>query len=232
MTPGTLYIVATPIGNLEDITLRAMRVLKECDIVAAEDTRVTGNLLKHFGIEKKLTSYHEYNKEGKGDYLIELLLSGKNVAVVSDAGTPCISDSGWLLVDEAKKRGVNVAAVPGPSAVVAALSISGIDTDRFIFLGFLKKKPSKKRKELEIYKGSELPVVFFESPYRILDTLDDLKKVYGDCFVSLAREITKKFEEVVRGTPDEVKAHLKEGKVLGEFCVVVKQSEPEKEAEE
>ncbi len=232
MTPGTLYIVATPIGNLEDITLRAMRVLKECDIVAAEDTRVTGNLLKHLGIEKKLTSYHEYNKTGKGNYLIELLLAGKSIAVVSDAGTPCISDSGWLLVDEAEKQGIAVVAVPGPSAVVAALSISGIDTDRFIFLGFLKKKPSKKRKEFEAYKGSKLPVVFFESPYRIMDTLDDIKQVYGECFVSLCREITKKFEEVVRGTPDEVKAHFKEKKVLGEFCVVVKQSEPEKESEE
>ena len=232
MSPGTLYIVATPIGNLEDITLRAIRVLKECDIVAAEDTRVTGNLLRHLGIEKKLTSYHEYNKTGKGNYLLELLLSGKNVAVVSDAGTPCISDSGWLLVDEAAKQGIKAVAVPGPSAVVASLSISGIDTDRFIFLGFLKKKPSKKRKELEAYKGSKLPVVFFESPYRIMDTLDDLKQVYGECFVSLCREITKKFEEVVRGTPDEVKARFKDGKVLGEFCVVVRQSEPEKEAEE
>ncbi|OGF52072.1 MAG: 16S rRNA (cytidine(1402)-2'-O)-methyltransferase, partial [Candidatus Firestonebacteria bacterium GWA2_43_8] len=156
---GTLYIVGTPIGNLEDITFRAVRILKEVDLVAAEDTRTTGILLKHYGIEKPLTSYHEHNKNSKGSYIVEQLLAGKNIAVVSDAGTPCISDAGSALVSEASKSGIKVVAVPGPSAVVSALSVSGLQADRYIFLGFLKKKPSKRRKELETCKNEDKVIV-------------------------------------------------------------------------
>ena len=232
MTTGTLYIVSTPIGNLEDITLRALNVLKTVDLIAAEDTRLTGNLLKHFNIEKKLTSYYEYNKGYKGGFLVALLKEGKSIAVVSDAGTPCISDSGYMLVDEAHQAGIPVVSIPGPSAVVSALSLSGVNTDRFIFLGFLKKKPSKKRKELEAFKGAELPLVFFESPYRILETLENIKETLGDCFVVIAREMTKKFEEVVRGTPDELKKYFEAKKILGEFVVVVKQKEAAQAEEE
>ena len=219
---GTLYIVGTPIGNLEDITFRAVRILKEVDLVAAEDTRTTGILLKHYGIEKPLTSYHEHNKNSKGSYIVEQLLAGKNIAVVSDAGTPCISDAGSALVEEASKSGIKVVAVPGPSAVVSALSVSGLQADRYIFLGFLKKKPSKRRKELEACKNEDKVIVFYESPHRILKALEDVRTVMGEVIVAVNRELTKKFEETFRGTVTEAINYFTSKKILGEFCVVVR----------
>jgi len=219
---GTLYIVGTPIGNLEDITFRAVRILKEVDLIAAEDTRTTGILLKHYGIDKPLTSYYEHNKLSKGNYLVTLLLEGKNIAVVSDAGTPCISDAGSALVEEASKSGIKVVAVPGPSAVVSALSVSGLQADRYIFLGFLKKKPSKRRKELEACKNENKVIVFFESPHRIIKSLMDVRTVMGEVLVVVNRELTKKFEETVRGTATEVIDYFTAKKILGEFCVVVR----------
>ena len=222
MGGGTLYIIGTPIGNLEDFTFRAVRILKEVDLVAAEDTRTTGVLLAHYGIEKPLTSYHEYNKLSKGNNLISFLLEGRSIAVVSDAGTPCISDAGWQLVDEVRNNGIKVEVIPGPSAVISALSVAGVPADKFIFLGFLKKKPSKRRKELENYKNSDKVVVFYESPHRILKALADVKTVMGDVFVSVSRELTKKFEETVRGTATEVINYFSSKKILGEFCVVVR----------
>jgi len=219
---GTLYIIGTPIGNLEDITFRAVRLLKEVDLVAAEDTRTTGILLAHYGIDKPLTSYFEHNKVSKGNHLVSLLKEGKNIAVVSDAGTPCISDAGWQLVDEARRSGIRVDAVPGPSAVVSALSVSGVPADCYIFLGFLKKKPSKRRKELEAYKNEDKVLVFYESPHRILKALADVQAVLGDVFVAVSRELTKKFEETVRGKVSEVLLYFAKKKILGEFCVVVR----------
>jgi len=225
---GTLYIVGTPIGNLEDITFRAVRILKEVDLIAAEDTRTTGILLKHYNIEKPLTSYYEHNKLSKGNYLVTQLLAGKNIAVVSDAGTPCISDAGSALVDEASKNGIKVVAVPGPSAVVSALSVSGLQADRYIFLGFLKKKPSKRRKELEACKHEDKVIVFYESPHRIVKALEDVRTVMGEVFVCVNRELTKKFEETVRGSSTEVINYFTAKKILGEFCVVVKPFEQNK----
>ncbi len=222
MSSGTLYIIGTPIGNLEDFTFRAVRILKEVDLVAAEDTRVTKTLLTHYGIEKPLTSYHEYNKNFKGNNLISSLLEGKSIAVVSDAGTPCISDAGWQLVAEARNNGIKVEVVPGPSAVISALSVAGMPADKFVFLGFLKKKPSKRRKELEALKNSDMVIVFYESPHRIIKALHDVRTVLGEVFISVSRELTKKFEETVRGTATEVIDYFTSKKILGEFCVVVK----------
>ncbi|OGF45672.1 MAG: 16S rRNA (cytidine(1402)-2'-O)-methyltransferase [Candidatus Firestonebacteria bacterium RIFOXYA2_FULL_40_8] len=227
---GTLYIVGTPIGNLEDITFRAVRILKEVDLIAAEDTRTSGILLKHYNIDKPLTSYYEHNKLSKGNYLVTQLLAGKNIAVVSDAGTPCISDAGSALVEEASKNGIKVVAVPGPSAVVSALSVSGLQADRYIFLGFLKKKPSKRRKELEACKNEDKVIVFYESPHRIFKALEDVRTVMGEVLVVVNRELTKKFEETVRGTASEVINYFTSKKILGEFCVVVKPFEKDKAA--
>jgi len=222
---GILYIVSTPIGNLEDITLRAIRIFKEVDLIAAEDTRVTKKLLNHLNINKQLISYFEYNKLERGEYLINLLKEGKNIALVCDAGTPCISDSGYLLIDKAYKNDIKVVSIPGPSSLTASLSISGVNTDRFIFLGFLKKKSSKRKKELERYKNEDKALVFFESPHRILQTLMDIKQIFQESFIVITRELTKKFEEVIRGSPDEVIEYLKSKKILGEFCVIIKNME-------
>lgn len=219
---GTLYIVSTPIGNLEDITLRAIRILKEIDLIAAEDTRVTKKLLNHLNINKRLISYFEYNKLTREEYLINLLKDGKNIALVCDAGTPCISDSGYLLIHKAYKNNIKVVSIPGPSSIISALSISGVNTDRFIFLGFLKKKSSKRRKELERYKNEDKVIVFFESPHRIIETLSDIKQVFENVFVVVTRELTKKFEEVVRGSIDEVINFFISKEILGEFCVIIK----------
>ncbi|MCX5776939.1 MAG: 16S rRNA (cytidine(1402)-2'-O)-methyltransferase [Candidatus Firestonebacteria bacterium] len=234
---GIIYVIGTPIGNLEDLTFRAVRILKEVDIIAAEDTRTTGILLQHYNIEKTLVSYNEHNKYAKGKHLVSLLLAGKNVAVVSDAGTPCISDAGSALVDEALRSGIKVVAVPGPSAVVSALSVSGMQADRYIFLGFLKKKPSKRRKELEACKHEDKVIVFYESPHRIIKALEDVRLVMGEAFISVNRELTKIFEETVRGTASEVISYFSSKKILGEFCVVVKplekkDAEPEKDGRE
>jgi len=195
---GTLYIVATPIGNLEDITLRAVRTLKEVDLIACEDTRHTRKLLSHFEIQTPLTSYFEHNKLAKGDRLIRELLEGKNVALVSDAGTPGISDPGFNLIRSAIVQGILVIPVPGPSAVAAALSAAGLPTDRFVFVGFLPQKEGKKRRVIEGLKEEEGTLIFYESPFRIRKTVALLHEILGDRPAVLAHELTKVHEGFFR----------------------------------
>lgn len=217
----TLYIVATPIGNLEDITLRALRILKETDLIAAEDTRHTKNLLSHYGIDRPLTSYHEHNEKTKARDLVARLERGENVALVSDAGTPTLSDPGYRLVREAIKAGVNVVPVPGPSALTAALSVSGLATDRFIFEGFLPAKKGDRKNRLKELREETRTMVFYEAPHRLRESLAYLLEILGDREVALAREISKIYEEFIRGRLSEVGAHLERHDPRGEITLVV-----------
>jgi 16S rRNA (cytidine1402-2'-O)-methyltransferase len=214
---GTLFIVATPIGNLEDITARALRVMAESDLIACEDTRRTKVLLTHYNIETPVVSYHQHSQLSKLDFLIHQLQAGKSVALVSDAGTPGISDPGGVLVQHALAAGIPVVAVPGVSAFVTLASIAGIPMDRFVFLGFL---PHKKGRETELKKiaASEMPVIFYESPHRILKTLEQLSFFGGRVIVG--RELTKKFEEIFRGSCAEALQHFSEHKIKGEFTII------------
>jgi 16S rRNA (cytidine1402-2'-O)-methyltransferase len=221
MTPGTLYVVATPIGNLEDITLRALRVLKEVGLVACEDTRRTRTLLTHFGIHVPVTSYFEHNKLAKGPAILKTLREGKSVALVTDAGTPGISDPGFLLVREAREAGIPVVPVPGPSAVVAALSAAGIPADCFVFNGFLPVKPGKRIHRLEALRELQMTLVCYESPHRILAALEAIGQVFGQAEIVVARELTKQFEEIVRGTPEALRGRFAAGTVRGEFTLVI-----------
>ncbi len=221
MTPGTLYVVATPIGNLEDITLRALRVLKEVGLVACEDTRRTRTLLTHFGIHVPVTSYFEHNKLAKGPAILKTLREGTSVALVTDAGTPGISDPGFLLVREARESGLPVVPVPGPSAVVAALSAAGIPADSFVFDGFLPVKPGKRIHRIEALRELEMTLVCYESPHRILAALEAIGQVFGQVEIVVARELTKRFEEIVRGTPAALRERFAAGTVRGEFTLVI-----------
>jgi 16S rRNA (cytidine1402-2'-O)-methyltransferase len=221
MTPGTLYVVATPIGNLEDITLRALRVLKEVGLVACEDTRRTRTLLTHFGIHVPVTSYFEHNKLAKGPAILKALREGRSVALVTDAGTPGISDPGFLLVRGARAAGIPVVPVPGPSAVVTALSAAGIPADSFVFDGFLPVKPGKRIHRLEALRDLEMTIVCYESPHRILATLEAVGQVFGEVEIVAARELTKQFEEIVRGTPGALREGFAAGAVRGEFTLVI-----------
>ena len=221
MIPGTLYVVATPIGNLEDITLRALRVLKEVGLVACEDTRRTRTLLSHFGIHVPVTSYFEHNKLAKGPAILKTLRGGTSVALVTDAGTPGISDPGFLLVKEAREAGIPVVPVPGPSAVVAALSAAGVPADHFVFDGFLPVKPGRRIHRLEALRGLETTLVCYESPHRILATLGAIGQVFGQVEIVVARELTKQFEEIVRGTPAALLERFAAGTVRGEFTLVI-----------
>jgi 16S rRNA (cytidine1402-2'-O)-methyltransferase len=218
---GMLYVVATPIGNLEDITLRALRVLREVDLIASEDTRRTRILLRHYQIDTPLTSLYDHNEIRKAPSLIGRLHEGLDIALVSEAGTPLISDPGHRLVQLALARGITVVPIPGPSAVVAAVTVAGLPTDRFVFEGFLPKKPGKRRKRLESL-GTELrTLIFYESPRRVHDVLGDMQALWGDRRVVVARELTKKFEEILRGRLTEVRAQLQERSLLGEVTLVV-----------
>jgi 16S rRNA (cytidine1402-2'-O)-methyltransferase len=221
LTPGTLYLVATPIGNLEDITLRALRTLRECDAVAAEDTRHTGQLLKRFDISKPLLSCFQFNEARRSEQILERLRAGQKIALVTDAGSPGISDPGERVVRAAIAAGLRVEPVPGPSALVAALTASGLPTDEFHFLGFLPHKSGQRRRELERLKTISGTLVLYESPYRIEKLLTELNEVFPGRQVVLAREITKKFEEYLRGTPSELLALLKQRSLKGEFVVLV-----------
>ena len=220
---GTLFVVPTPIGNLEDITLRAVRVLKECHAIACEDTRQTVKLLNHFDIQKPLISFYSHNQARRIPELINDLSAGKTIALVSDSGTPGISDPGFFLVDAAVKAGINVVALPGPCAAITALVASGLPMDGFVFLGFLKRKPGKMKKELRAACAAGKTVVFYESPYRVSKTLAVCAEVFGaDARAALGRELTKKFEEVMRGTLAELQLQLAAKKeILGEFVVLV-----------
>lgn len=221
LTPSTLYLVATPIGNLEDITLRALRALKECDVVAAEDTRHTGQLLKHFGISKPLLSYFQFNEAKRSEEIIERLRRGEKVALVTDAGSPGISDPGERVVRAAVAAGFRVESVPGPCAVIAALTASGLPTEEFHFVGFLPHKSGQRRKRLEALRDVPGTVVFYESPFRIEKLLGELKEIYPERPVVLARELTKKFEEFLRGTPAELLEVARTRSLKGEFVVLM-----------
>jgi 16S rRNA (cytidine1402-2'-O)-methyltransferase len=219
---GTLYVVATPIGNLEDITLRALRVLKEVDLVACEDTRRTRGLLTHFGIHTPTVSYYEHNKLVRGPQILRQLGEGRSVALVTDAGTPGISDPGHLLVRDARAAGVPVVPVPGPSAVVAALSAAGLPADRFVFDGFLPVKPGRRVHRLQALRALEMTVVVYESPHRIVAALGAIREVWGDgTEITVARELTKQFEEIVRATPSAHLERLAATAPRGEFVVIL-----------
>jgi len=221
LTPSTLYLVATPIGNLEDITLRALRVLKECDIVAAEDTRHSGQLLKHFGISKPLLSYFQFNEAKRSEEIIERLRRGEKIALVTDAGSPGISDPGERVVKAATVAGFRVESIPGPSALVAALTASGLPTDEFHFIGFLPHKSGQRRHKLESLKNFDGTLVLYESPYRVEKLLGELSEVFPDRHIVLARELTKKFEEFLRGKPAELLALTQKRSLKGEFVVLI-----------
>ncbi|HEV2393267.1 MAG TPA: 16S rRNA (cytidine(1402)-2'-O)-methyltransferase [Verrucomicrobiae bacterium] len=221
LKPGTLYLVATPIGNLEDITLRALRTLRECDVVAAEDTRHTGQLLNHFGISKPLLSYFKFNEAKQSEQILERLAQGQKVALVTGAGSPGISDPGERVVQAVIRVGGRVEAVPGPSALVAALTASGLPADEFHFAGFLPRKPGQRRRKLESLKGLAASLVLYEAPYRIEKLLAELEELFPERRVVLARELTKKFEEFLRGTPRELLEQLKQRAIKGEFVVVI-----------
>ena len=223
---GTLYLVGTPIGNLEDMTFRAVRILKEADIIAAEDTRQTRKLLTHYEISGKLVSYHEHNKEGSGKELIRLMEEGQSVALVSDAGMPAISDPGADLAREAIDAGIPVVPVPGANAAISALVISGLPTERFIFVGFLPRVKKKLKDELTALQSTQATMLFYESPHRVQKTVAAMSEVWGERKAALIRELTKRHEEAVRGTLGELAAYLKEHPPLGEYVVVVNGREP------
>lgn len=218
--PGTLYVVSTPIGNLEDITFRAVRILSGVDLIAAEDTRTTLVLLRHYNIAKPLVSYYSYNEARRTPELVEKLASGSSIAIVSDAGTPGISDPAFRIIRAALDRGLPVVAIPGPAAFLPALIVSGLPTDRFVYEGFLPVKKGRKTK-LESLASEDRTIVLYESPHRILRTLADLRMVLGEREVSVARELTKKFEEVFRGTLTAAHGHFASKSIKGEFVVVV-----------
>ncbi|OPX85153.1 MAG: Ribosomal RNA small subunit methyltransferase I [Pelotomaculum sp. PtaB.Bin104] len=218
---GTLYLCATPIGNLEDITLRALRVLREVDLIAAEDTRHTRKLLSHYDIHTPLTSYHEHNRKKKGEYLLELLAEGKQIALVTDAGMPGVSDPGAELVLPALERDFRVIPVPGPSAVITALVVSGLPAETFTFEGFLPSAPKARRDKLAGLRSERRTLIFYEAPHRLKATLADISEVCGNRRMAAARELTKRYEEVVRGTVDEVRAHFQKKEPRGEFCLVL-----------
>ncbi len=218
---GALYLVPTPIGNLEDMTFRAIRILKEADIIAAEDTRQTRKICTHFGIDTKLVSYHEHNKEKSGDKLISDILSGKTVALVSDAGMPAISDPGYEIVRSCLDEEIAVIPLPGANAALTALVASGIPTDHFYFYGFLARHKKEKKKQLEELKKVTVPLIFYEAPHRLEDTLKLMKESFGSRQISICRELTKKFEEFIRGTLDDAIEWCEKGSVKGEFCLVI-----------
>ena len=218
---GILYVVATPIGNLGDMTRRAIDVLSDVDVIASEDTRVTRRLLSHFDIENKCVSYHDNNEQYRSEELVKSLIDGNSVALVSDAGTPCISDPGYRVVNLAKQSGIEVVSVPGPSAVTAALSISGLPTDHFFFEGFLPKKKGRQTR-FKFLSSLEASIVVYESPMRIIKTLNDISTLMGDTrIVSVCREITKKFEEVFMGTIGDAIAYFSQKNPKGEFVIII-----------
>jgi 16S rRNA (cytidine1402-2'-O)-methyltransferase len=225
MNSGTLYVVATPIGNLEDITARALRVLKEVDVVACEDTRRTRALLTHFDIHTPTVSYYEHNKLTRGPQLLRQLADGRSIALVSDAGTPGISDPGVLLVREARAAGIPVVPVPGPSAVAAALSAAGLAADRFVFDGFLPVKPGRRANRLKALRDLEMTIVVYESPHRIIAALEAIAAVFGGRPIVVARELTKQFEEIITAPAAEHLERVRARAVRGEFTVVIPASD-------
>jgi len=220
-TSGTLYLVSTPIGNLEDLTLRAKRVLAEVGVIAAEDTRHTQQLLARYDIHTPLTSYHDHNKEEKAPVLIERLRQGQSIALVSDAGTPTISDPGYLLITGCIAANIPVSPLPGPSAPLAALAASGLPTDAFLFAGFLPRKPGARLKRLEALAPLRETLILFESPHRLVRLLEEVQARLGDRRVAVCRELTKLHEEIIRGRVSEAVERLKGKTVKGEITIVI-----------
>jgi 16S rRNA (cytidine1402-2'-O)-methyltransferase len=218
---GTLFVVATPIGNLEDVTLRALRVLKEVDVIACEDTRRTRALLAHFDIHTPTVSYFEHNKLTRGPQLLRQLAEGRRVALVTDAGTPGISDPGFMLVRDARAAGVPVVPVPGPAALAAIVSAAGVPADRFVFEGFLPIKPGRRINRLTALRELETTIVLYESPHRILATLEAIATVFGEREIVVGRELTKQFEEILRAPAAVHRGRLAAAGVRGEFTVVI-----------
>jgi 16S rRNA (cytidine1402-2'-O)-methyltransferase len=221
LNKGTLYIVSTPIGNLEDITLRALRILKEVDLIAAEDTRHTGSLLSHFGIRKPLTSYFEGNELKKKELILSRLKQGDRIALVSDAGTPGISDPGFRLILTAIENRIPIVPIPGPSAVITALSVSGLPTDGFLFKGFLPHKSKKRRDLLNQLEEVKETLIVYESPHRLNETMKDILDILGDREIVLTRELTKIYEEILRGKVSEIQNRIKDKKLRGEITLVI-----------
>lgn len=221
MNKGTLYIVATPIGNYDDITLRALNVLKSVDYIACEDTRHTGVLLKRYEIKKPLFAYHKFNETDKSSYIIELLDEGKSVAIVSDAGSPGISDPGVIAARAAREAGYIVTAIPGATAFVTSLMASGLDLSHFAFIGFAPQKDAKRKKFMEIYKSYTMPLIYYEAPHRLIAFLNTALEVYGDRMIFISRELTKVFEENLYMRISEAIAHFTENEPRGEFVITI-----------
>ncbi|PDY47786.1 16S rRNA (cytidine(1402)-2'-O)-methyltransferase [Bacillus pseudomycoides] len=229
---GALYLVPTPIGNLEDMTFRSIRILKEADIIAAEDTRQTKKLCNYFEIETPVMSYHEHNKEVSGQKILDKLEDGKTVALVSDAGMPCISDPGYDIVVEAVEKQYHVIPLPGANAALTALIASGLETRHFYFYGFLHRNKKERKAELEKLRYVSTTMMFYEAPHRLDDTLISMKEVLGNREIVLCRELTKKFEEFIRGSVEEAIEWTKQNEVRGEFCILVSGSKEEAAPEE
>ncbi|MEP6742656.1 MAG: 16S rRNA (cytidine(1402)-2'-O)-methyltransferase [bacterium] len=230
--PGTLYVVATPIGNLEDITHRALRVLREVDVIACEDTRHTRKLLNHYGIKTKVTSYHDHNERERTVELLQALASGAKVAIVSDAGTPSISDPGFRLVSEAGAQGISVVALPGPTALIAALVASGLPTDEFFFAGFLPARSGARRTRLAELRDIRATLIFYEAPHRIAGALRDAREVLGDRHGVIARELTKIHEEIARGRLSELAEKFGSAeKARGEIVLLIDRTPVESQAD-
>lgn len=216
-----LYIVSTPIGNLKDVTLRAIETLKNVDLIAAEDTRHTRILTEHYQIDTPLTSYFEHNKIQKADYILKLLKEGKRVALVTDAGTPGISDPGYRLIHLAEENHIPMAVIPGPTALIVALTRSGLPAERFVFEGFLPVKSKARRNKLESLKEEKRTIIFYESPHRLLKALKDIEEVLHNPVVVCARELTKKFEEIKKDSAQNLMAHFAKTKPKGEFVLLI-----------
>ena len=218
---GILYICGTPIGNLEDITLRSLKILKEVNLIAAEDTRHSLKLLNHYQINTKVTSYYEYNKFKKAPYLVEILKNGQDIALVSDAGMPGISDPGYVLIDLALKNNIKIIPVPGVSALITALVVSGLPTDKFVFEGFLPRKIKERKRYFKSIENEERTIIFYEAPHRLKKALKDMLEILGDRKVVIARELTKLYEEIIRGKLSQVLTEISTKEVKGEITLIV-----------
>ncbi len=218
---GILYICGTPIGNLEDVTLRVLKILKEVKLIAAEDTRHTKKLLNHYQINTKVTSYHEYNKIKKATYLVEILKNSQDIALVSDAGMPGISDPGYVLVNLALKNNIKIIPIPGVSALITALVVSGLPTDKFVFEGFLPRKIKERKRYFKSIENEERTIIFYETPHRLKRTLKDMLEIWGDRKIVIARELTKMYEEIIRGKLSRVLSEINAKDIKGEITLVV-----------
>ncbi len=217
-----LYLVSTPIGNLKDITLRALEVLNEADLIAAEDTRKSSILLRKYGVKRPIISYHDRNKRTQAPKLVNFMKNGKNCVLMSDSGTPGIQDPGYYLVRLAVEEGIDVVPIPGASALLAAAVVSGLPIDRFAFEGYLPRRKGRRRKKLEDLRAEPRTIIFYEAPHRVIDTLKDMMEILGDRDCVVARELTKKFEEVIRGTISDILSHYEQKRVKGEYVILLR----------